>query len=457
MTASDTDFRIGKLGACTIDSPIRHPRGRAEYAAHYVDDDERVIYDIDCRVGQADRRFDVATLLEPAGPREKIFFDPGVVAAGIVTCGGLCPGLNDVIRAIVMTLWHHYGVRDIVGFGYGYRGLIKEFDIPARQLTAESVRDIHRAGGTMLGSSRGYGDRTGEMVETLRDRNIKMLFVIGGDGSQKGALRIAEEVGRRGLEIAVVGVPKTIDNDLSFVERSFGFETAVALAVDVIAGAHVEAAGAINGVGLVKLMGRQSGFIAAHSVLGNNDVNYCLVPEVPFELDGRGGLLGSLEARLRDRGHAVIVVAEGAGQELLEASGNSDGSGNVELEDIGEYLAGRIKVHFRGKKIEMNLKYMDPSYSIRSAPASANDSIYCARLGANAVHAGMTGRTGMIVSLVNSRLVHVPIRMAVASRNAIDPEGDLWRDVIGATGQPGLQNSCNRTSRAAKNLPVSSG
>ncbi|MHA1566565.1 MAG: ATP-dependent 6-phosphofructokinase, partial [Alphaproteobacteria bacterium] len=373
-------------------------------------------------------------------PRQKVFFNPETTVAGIVTCGGLCPGLNDVIRSIVLCLWHHYDVHHVLGFRYGYRGLISELDIDPRQLTPKHVRDIHRAGGTMLGSSRGFGDRTGDIVDTLQERNVKLLFTIGGDGSQRAALDVAKEVARRDLEIAVVGVPKTIDNDVSFVERSFGFETAVSIAVDVIAGAHVEAHDAVNGIGLVKLMGRHSGFIAAHSVLGNNDVNYCLVPEVPFELDGPRGLLASLEHRLHTRGHAVIVVAEGAGQELLEASGATDASGNVKLQDIGPFLAHKIEAHFKEKDLETNLKYIDPSYSIRSAPASANDSIYCARLGADAVHAAMSGRTGMIVSLINSRLVHVPIRMAVANRNQIDPQGDLWRDVIGATGQPCLQN-----------------
>lgn len=440
MTDTHIDFRIDRLGPCQIDSPMRHPRGRNDYEAHYVGEHERILYRIDVQADQNIEPQPPSQLIEPAGPRQKIFFNPETTAAGIVTCGGLCPGLNDVIRAVVMTLWHHYGIHDIAGFRYGYRGLISQCGIPPRQLTPDTVRDIHRAGGTILGSSRGFGERTKEIVDTLQQRNIKMLFTVGGDGSQRAALAIAEEVIRRDLDIAVVGIPKTIDNDVSFVERSFGFQTSVAVAVESVAAAHVEASGAINGVGVVKLMGRQSGFIAAHSALANNDVNYCLVPEVPFDLDGPRGLLACLEQRLHIRGHAVIVVAEGASQELLEASAATDASGNVKLQDIGPYLNERIKSHFKTKDMEINLKYIDPSYSIRSAPASPNDSIYCARLGANAVHAAMTGRTGMIVSLLNSRLVHVPIRMAVSTRNNIDPQGDLWRDVIGATGQPGLEN-----------------
>ena len=440
MTDTNIDFRIDRLGPCTIDSPIRPPRALEEYAAHYVDEDERILYNIEVPANHAAAPPPASQLIEPAGPRSKIFFNPETAAAGIVTCGGLCPGLNDVIRAVVMSLWHHYSVSNIIGFCYGYRGLISRCDIPTRQLTPKNVRDIHRAGGTMLGSSRGFGDQSADIVDTLIKRNIKMLFTIGGDGSQRAALAVAEEVKRRGLEIAVVGIPKTIDNDVDFVERSFGFQTAVSVAVESVAAAHVEATDAINGVGLVKLMGRHSGFIAAHSALANNDVNYCLVPEVPFDLDGPRGLLATLEQRLHRRGHAVIVVAEGAGQDHLEASSAADASGNVKLQDIGAYLCQRIQTHFQDKGIEANLKYIDPSYSIRSAPASPNDSIYCARLGANAVHAAMTGRTGMIVSLINSRLVHVPIRLAVAQRNQINPQDDLWRDVIGATGQPGLRN-----------------
>jgi 6-phosphofructokinase 1 len=304
------------------------------------------------------------------------------------------------------------------------------------ELVPDRVVEIHRFGGSILGSSRGYGDRVIEVVDTLERMNINMLFTIGGDGTQKGALLIFEEISKRQLKIAVVGIPKTIDNDLSFVQRSFGFETAVSKALDAVAGAHVEALGAPNGIGIVKVMGRQSGFIAAHTALAINEVNYVLVPEVPFDLEGENGLLGHLEKRLRNRGHAVILVAEGAGQDLLESSNEIDASGNRKLPDIGIFLKDRITAYFHGKEMEINLKYIDPSYIIRSAPPNPNDSIYCERLGVNAVHAAMAGRTGTLISLINDRLVHVPIRMAVSQVSRIDPDKELWRDVIDATGQP---------------------
>jgi 6-phosphofructokinase 1 len=347
--------------------------------------------------------------------------------------------VNDVIRAIVMSLWYDYGVRRIAGFRFGFRGLLPQFGLPPLVLSPDIVEDAHRSGGTMLGSSRGSGERTTEIVDELSRLKCSMLFVIGGDGSQKGALCIANETKKRGLPLAVVGIPKTIDNDLSFVQRSFGFETAVAKAVGAVTGAHVEAHDAVNGIAIVKLMGRESGFIAAHTAIGTNYVNYVLVPEVPFELNGPRGLLEELKKRLAKRNHALIIVAEGAGQDLLPAAETGcDSSGNRRLGDIGLFLRNSIKDYFRREGVEINIKYIDPSYIIRSTPAGTGDSIYCSRLGANAVHAAMAGKTGMIVSLLNDRFVHVPMRLATARRNRIDPESTLWRDVVNATGQPAL-------------------
>ncbi len=382
-----------------------------------------------------------ACMLEKAGPRERIYFNPADVHAGIVTCGGLCPGLNDVIRAIVMCLWYHYGVRNISGIRYGYRGFLEEFGWPEMKLSPEVVRDVHHTGGTMLGSSRGYGDRVGQIADSIERLGLNMLFTIGGDGTQKGALNISRELRRRGLNVAVVGIPKTIDNDLSYVERSFGFETAVSRAVEAVASAHIEADDAIRGVGLVKVMGRQSGFIAAHTALAINDVNYVLIPEVPFDLDGDNGLLVHLEERLARRNHAVILVAEGAGQDLMAACGGTDASGNPKLSDIGLFLKERIVEYFRAKDIGISLKYIDPSYIIRSAPANPNDSVYCTRLATNAAHAAMAGKTEMIVSLVHNHFVHVPLEMTVSKKNQIDPDKELWGDVVTVTGQPRLMKN----------------
>jgi 6-phosphofructokinase 1 len=373
-------------------------------------------------------------VLEKAGPRERIYFDPSKLKCGIVTCGGLCPGLNDVIRAIVMSLYHHYGVQTVFGFPYGYEGLSPRHRHTPLELTPRMVARIHDEGGTILGSSRGPQD-VSEMVDTLERMNVGILFTIGGDGTLRGAQAIAGEVGRRGLKIGVIGVPKTIDNDISCVQRSFGFETAVSEAGRAIVSAHTEATGARNGVGLVKLMGRESGFIAAFAALACNDVNFCLVPEIPFTLDG---FLKALEARLERKGHAVIVVGEGAGQDLMQTGGERDASGNVRFGDIGLFLRDGINEHFKGLGRELTLKYIDPSYIIRSVPANAHDSAFCLLLGHNAVHAGMAGRTSMVVGDWGGEFTHVPIAMAVSRRKKIDPRGRLWSIVLASTGQPAV-------------------
>jgi 6-phosphofructokinase 1 len=263
--------------------------------------------------------------------------------------------------------------------------------------------------------------------------DIGILFAIGGDGTLKGAQAITGEIGRRGLKISVIGIPKTIDNDISFIQQSFGFDTAGSEARRAIYAAHSEALGARNGIGLVKLMGRDSGFIAAYAVLANSQVNFCLVPEVPFKLEG---LLSALEERLVRQGHTVIVAAEGAGQDLLEETAERDASGNIRYGDIGLFLKDRIKSHFSQTGCQVELKYIDPSYTIRSLPANARDSAFCLLLGQNAVHAGLAGKTDMVVGNWNHQGAHVPISMAVSQRKKLDPEGWLWNSVLAITGQP---------------------
>jgi len=439
MSVPFPEFSIRRLGQPRIKSPIALSATDSDGLADYVRDEQRVAYGIEVTESEASASIASRGLLEKAGPRERIFFDPSKVNAGIVTCGGLCPGLNNVIRAAVMTLWHRYGVRRICGIRYGYRGLLPDLRLPVKELNPDVVSDIHRFGGTILGSSRGGGDRTEEMVDAMEQLNLNMLFTIGGDGTQRAALGLADELERRSARVSIVGIPKTIDNDLSFVERSFGFETAVSRAVEAVQAAHVEALGGIDGISIVKVMGRESGFIAAHTALATNDVNFVLVPEVPFDLDGPGGLLSHLEQRIHTRHHAVILVAEGCGQELVAQSG-TDASGNKKLGDIGGYLRDRIAQHFAQKNHEITLRYIDPSYIIRAAPANPTDAIYCARLGANAVHAAMSGRTGCLVGLVNHRLVHVPIGLATEQRNRVSAESPLWRDVLETTGQATLTN-----------------
>jgi 6-phosphofructokinase 1 len=337
-----------------------------------------------------------------------------------------------VIRAIVMSLHHHYGVSRVIGFQYGYEGLVARYGHARLELTPARVSRIHEMGGTVLGSSRGNQD-IGELVDTLERERIDILFAIGGDGTLRGANAIAEEVAHRQHPIAVVGIPKTIDNDISFIQQSFGFETAVTEARRATYAAHSEATGARNGVGLVKLMGRDSGFIAAWAVLADSKVNFCLVPEVPFMLSA---LLAALEERLARRGHAVIVVAEGAGADLLAGAEERDASGNVKHGDIGVFLRDAIKTHFAARRVDLNLKYIDPSYIIRSVPANAHDSAFCLLLGHNAVHAGMAGRTDMVVGTWKAEFTHLPIPLAVRARKKLDPHGWIWSSVVASTGQP---------------------
>ena len=430
------DFTIENLGECKIKSPIELSTVVGNGTANYVKDSSFVRTAVNVYDTSKNDPLDSSNLMQKAGHREYIYFSPDEVKAGICTCGGLCPGLNDVIRAVVRCLWNRYGVRDIRGFQFGYKGFFKDENYETIPLNPENVDEIHKIGGSYLGTSRGGGMRTKDIVDTLQEKGINMLFVIGGDGTQHGALAISEEVEKRGYKCSVIGIPKTVDNDFLFIDRSFGFETAVQQAKDAVASIHMEARSQINGIGLVKLMGRESGFIATAAALASHQCNFCLIPEVPFEMEGPNGFLSHLEKRLEKRHHAVIIVAEGAGQELLTKTNQTDASGNIKLADIGVFLRDQINAYFKKKNIEINLKYIDPGYQIRAAVTTASDSIYCERLGNNAVHAAMAGKTKMVVGLVHEKFVHIPINMVIASRNVVDPEGALWRDTLDATSQP---------------------
>lgn len=398
-------------------------------SAHFVNEDTRVLVDATTAACRDCKR--PPPSLEAAGPRRNLFFDPPTVRTAIVTCGGLCPGLNDVIRALVMVSWYRYGVRDIVGLKYGYEGLAPSFGHVPVKMTPDLVEDIHQKGGTILGTSRGNQD-VPTMVDFLEENRINILYAVGGDGTQRGAMAIADEANRRRLPISVVGIPKTIDNDIAFTERTFGFETAVSASQTAIAGAHMEAKGARNGVGLVKLMGRESGFVAVHASLASSDVNLVLIPESPFTIEK---LMRFLEERLRRKAHAVIVVAEGAGQELVTMEG-TDASGNRKLGDIGLFLKSAIAAQMKKAGIETSVKYIDPSYIIRSVPANADDSVFCFQLSENAVHCAMAGRTSAVIGLWNGHFVHVPTKLAVGQRRLVDPWSLLWQSVLDNTGQP---------------------
>ncbi|MFA5447907.1 MAG: ATP-dependent 6-phosphofructokinase [Sphaerochaeta sp.] len=438
MHNNDTmDFTIASLGETKIANPILMSTTQNDGQAAYVSDDDHILFGIDTDIdedGHPVPRHE--EMMELAGPREKIYFNPPHVHAAICTCGGICPGLNNVIRAVVRCFWYRYGVRRISGIQYGYQGLLENSPWPVIPLDPDLVDDIQEKGGTILGSARGGGKRVGEIVDSLMKMNINILVAIGGDGTLRGAWDIYEEVKKRGLKISIIGIPKTIDNDLSLIQSSFGVDTAVQMAVPVVRGAHIEARNSIHGIGLVKVMGRESGFIAANTSLAQSDVNFCLIPENPFDLDGPNGLLAHLKRRILDRGHAVVLVSEGAGQELLPPTNETDASGNVKFHDIGVYLKDRITEFFKAEKIEANVKYIDPSYIIRSAPADSYDSIYCARLGAHAVHAAMAGKTQLLIGQIHNRFVHLPIKVAVSKRNHVDLAGALWRDVLENTRQP---------------------
>ncbi len=442
MKFDKTQLTVPTLGTRKVTSPLRLNEEDGDEIANFVPDEERLLVDVELSSFEAYRQSgQEPPSVELAGPRSRIYFEPSKVRAGIVTCGGLCPGLNNVIRALVMQLWHAYGVRNILGFRYGYQGLSPEYGLPVMELTPERVSDIHDQGGTVLGSSRGP-QPVDAMVDTLERLNVSMLFTVGGDGTLRGANKIHEEVQRRGLKIAVVGVPKTIDNDIPMISRTFGYDTAVDTATQAIRAAHVEATGAPNGVGVVKLMGRHSGYIACSAALACREVNLVLVPEQRFDLAGDAGVLCWLEERLARRGHAVVVAAEGAGQSLLEADARAtrerDASGNVKLGDIGPFLTGAIKTHFKGKGDDITVKYIDPSYIIRAAPANSKDAIFCGTLGGNAVHAAMAGKTGIAVGIWHERFTHVPLPVVTAFRKVVDLEGDLWRSTLESTGQPGM-------------------
>ncbi len=441
----DVNLLVAELGERRIPSPMNYAHGEDSDALADIEEVKFTRDPSDTRVPVANRFrclgeerpiiVEREHSMELAGPRKEIFFDPHNTAAAIVTCGGLCPGLNDIIHSIVNTLWSCYKVRNIIGIRNGYLGF--QPDVPTIQLNPDVVRTIHKIGGSFLGSARGGGKEISSIAARIQQLDINILFVIGGDGTLKGARDISDYLQKQGHKIAVIGVPKTIDNDILFVHKTFGFDTAVALASHAVESATVEASSAPNGIGLVKLMGRDSGFIAAHTAIASQDADFVLIPEVPFDLEGPNGFLAHLQKHLDKKGHAVIVLAEGAGQEFFDKNSRSeDKGGNILHKDIGAFLRDRINTFFRQEQIDINLKYIDPSYMIRAARPIATDALYCARLGTYAAHAAMAGKTSALISYWNSTYVHIPISAAVTERKTISPGSTLWRHVIEATAQP---------------------
>ncbi|MGB9599285.1 MAG: ATP-dependent 6-phosphofructokinase [Myxococcota bacterium] len=419
-------FKIESLGECTINNPIKRKE--------FVSDDEKVVFPSQLKNILKLINTENFPAFQKAGPRAKIFHDPSWTKAAIVTCGGLCPGLNDVIKGLVRVLECDYGVKAIYGIRYGYRGLNPKYKHEPILLNSQNVDNIHEQGGSILGSSRG-NQPVDVMVDTLVRKDINILFCIGGDGTLKGARAISLEAKKRGLKISVIGVPKTIDNDISFVERSFGFETAVYKTFDIISSAHNEAEGAYNGISIIKLMGRDSGFIAVSATLANSVVDICLIPEVDFEMDGENGLKKAVLRCLNKNKHCVIVVAEGAGQKFFGDQKEVDPSGNVKHKDIGVFIRDELSKFLKEENIDFSLKYFDPSYIIRSSPAQGTDAIFCLLLAEHAVHAAMAGKTECLIGTWNNFFTHVPISLAVIERRKIHPEEALYKAMLSATRQ----------------------
>ncbi|MCP4670373.1 MAG: ATP-dependent 6-phosphofructokinase [Desulfobacula sp.] len=433
MTNLNFNTEIPTLGQAKITSPLINHIKEGEPEKRFVSDDARVIVDVKMKNLKTPLQKNIS--FDQAGPREKIYFDPSKLKCAIATCGGLCPGLNDIIRSIVLELYHIYNVRNIYGIKHGLQGFIPDFEHDIIDLNPDSVSGIQNTGGSMLGSSRGTQD-IDVIIDCLERMNIGILFMVGGDGTLMASKKIAEKIEKRKLKISIIGIPKTIDNDIHLVSKSFGFDTAVDVATLAIKGAHNEAIAYPNGIGLIKLMGRHSGFLAATAALAQQDANFVLIPEVDIFLYGKTGFLQALENRILNRKHAVIIVAEGAGQNLFDDQEKEfDPSGNIVLQDIGLFLKDKIKQWFKAKDIPVSLKYIDPSYIIRSLPANANDSVFCGFLGREAVHAGMAGKTKLLISFWNSQYVHIPMDASSGKRKQLDPLGRLWQSVLEATGQ----------------------
>ncbi|MFC1493255.1 ATP-dependent 6-phosphofructokinase [candidate division KSB1 bacterium] len=449
LTPEETKVKV--LGEPQYPSPLNLSTVYGDGIGNFVPEDSKVRFQVELIKGQEGQEGQENIFFEKSGPLQKIYFKPEKTKAAIVTCGGLCPGINDVIRSIYLELFHNYKVRDVYGIKYGYLGMNPaRGEIPVK-LTSEFVEQIHKMGGSALGSSRGNEDPV-QMADFLDSEGIDILFCIGGDGTLKGANAIYEAVTKKKFNISIIGIPKTIDNDIMYVWKTFGFSTAVEKASEVLDCAHVEAQGAPHGISLVKVMGRDSGFIASAATLASQEVNFTLIPEISFELEGEKGFLNALHERLLSRKHAVVVVAEGAGQDLIRGGNlGEDASGNVRYKDIGLFLKDKILEYFKEKDFPVTLKYIDPSYIIRSVAANGDDSLFCNSLGRAAVHAGMSGKTDMLVGIWHNSFINVPISLCVRERKKIDPESAMWQGVLESTGQPHYFRNDNKNKKKISN------
>ncbi|BBH52092.1 ATP-dependent 6-phosphofructokinase [Fluviispira sanaruensis] len=432
------------FGQATLPSPLKN----SFQTGNFVEDGkDRVLVDISLEgLLKASRPDSGKIVFQPptfelAGPREKIFWNPENTKVAIVTCGGLAPGLNNVIQNLVTFLSDRYRVKNIYGVPYGYQGFshdpqTKRFAFGWRRLDPFSVQNIDFEGGSVLGTGRGHSNHVA-IVDALMLRDINILFTIGGDGTLAGANAIHEEIKRRKVPITLIGIPKTIDNDVLWVSKTFGFESAVGKAVEALRCAQTEARSAFHGIGLVKIMGRNCGALTATAAVAMNDIDFVLVPEVPIKLEGPNGLLNTIVKKVIDKGYITIAVAEGAGQDLFPPSETEkDASGNIKLKDIGKFLQKKIVDEFKTRNIETTLKYIDPSYMLRSQTTSADDSVFCAKLGQNAVHAAMAGKTGCMIGYAHERFTHVPLAAVAVGKKRLDTNESIWLSVLASTGQP---------------------
>lgn len=406
---------------------------------NFLNPDELVMGHIilnDSKAGS--RRQEIANGCVRANACEKIWWDPADVRAAIVTCGGLCPGLNSIIREVTMCLWHQYGVRHITGIQFGYNGLSNPELYAPKHLGPKAVREIHMKGGSVLKAGRG-GLEAERICDNLEKMGVNMLFVVGGDGTQAAGNLLYEEARRRNLQLSIVGVPKSIDNDILFFDKTFGFDTAVSAACNVIRNGWVEATSCEKGVGIVKLMGRDAGFVCMDAALSSTIVDLCLIPEVSVKMED---IMDHIDETLQRKNFMVIAVAEGAGQEHV-ATGKVDATGHTIYGDIGTHLRDSVNKHL--KPSGGRCFYIDPSYIIRSVPIDPNDHVYCSRLARDAVHSAMRGYTGVVVGPIHNVICMIPMQLIASGKRHVPTKSSNWQACVQVCNMPkalsGLQEA----------------
>ena len=445
--AENLPTKVELLGPLTVPNPASE-----ESVGLYRTPEARktVTADMDVIAQFQARAQPVPAFLE-AGPRRMLFHEPQSVRAVVVTSGGLAPGLNCVVHGIVTRHWNTYGVNaarrgGIFGIYDGFVGLYnKPLDKTPASLRPEITEPWLDRGGSMLGARRFHEQELGELADqitaNLALNDINILYVIGGDGSLKVAHEIAQRAKAR--NISVVGIPKTMDNDVLWVWQSFGFNTAVQKAAEVVNTMHAEAE-STRRVGLIELFGAESGFVAANATLASGHVDLVLVPEIFLALCPQQceALLDrfieylSQTVRSKERAHAIVVLAEGVGELFKQRQvklGGQPVSGKNFAGELRDFLQGGLKDPL-GRVVDVFVN--QPRHNIRAVPANAYDQIYCARLGALAVDNALAGYTDVMVSQWLTEYVLVPLELVALGKKSIPPGGMFWKQVVSSTGQP---------------------